>query len=337
MRMRRPIRSIHFPGCLTGSGRTFFVAAFLSLAMAACEPSAKWVQVRSDLSYPESPVVSENRLFFVEYSAHRIASISLTGKDHRIVFQEDGCGPAAFAFLVGGQAVVSCYDANEVLLLDTRNESWKIIARIGRDRQGNALEGPNDFAANDDGGVFFTTSGKFSPDAEPGGRVYYWRPGSEPPELLRQGLRFANGIAVSERRLWVSEHFNNRLLGFPRDRADGILDGQAIVDLPARNEAPVPGLDGKSMKKYLGPDGLHLGKEPGKGSELFVAHFGAGEVLRLKLNQDGYLVQEEAISLPGELHYPTNVTFHEGSLFVTALRDAFSPPYEGELLRMELR
>lgn len=309
----------------------------LAFSLVACGESAKWVEVQSALAYPESPNIRYDRLFFVEYSAHRIVSASIEGADRRFVFQEDGCGPAAFTFLNEEEAVVSCYDSNEVLLLSISPEQWRVRARIKEDAHGNSLPGPNDFAVDDRGGVFFTASGEFDPRTKPGGRLYYLPPGSEAPELLRQGLWYPNGLALSKDRLWMSEHFNNRLLAFRLDADRRILDSPVIVDLPDEIERRKQGFQGDSANDYLGPDGLDFREVSGAGPELFVAHFAGGRILRLRLNPEGFLVQQENLLLPEDLPYPTNVAFYDGALFVTALRDAFSPPYEGVLLRIDLR
>lgn len=300
-----------------------------------CSPTGP--ELLSALSYPESPVVRNGDLYFAEYSGHTIQSRSLKTGEMVPVFQDEGCGPAAFAFLNDGHAaLVSCYDRNELLVLNASTIPWQIRSRIQTDSEGSPLYGPNDFAVDESGGLFFTTSGDFNPDATASGRIYYFAADTATPRMILQGLQYSNGIALTDQWLFVAEHFGNQVIGFRR-RGNGDIDAESMtIRLPDEKEVrALAREEGRSHGdlKYLGPDGLAVCQASQGGYDLFVAHFGAGRVPVFALTGDGTVELRRTIVLPDGFLYPTNVTCHEGSVFVTALRDAFSEPFSGSLLR----
>jgi sugar lactone lactonase YvrE len=259
-------------------------------------------------AYAEGPLVLGDELWFVAYEGGAVHARSLASRlpSQLVVPLPPGSGPAGLGVHgEGGDArlAVACYDAHRVVLLDDadRRHSWEVPH-------------PNDLAADGRGGLFVTSSGDgqrgepFRRGLPPTGSVYHLsRPGARPCQLrLDRPIDYANGVAfdVRAQRLYVAEHFGNRVLSCG---PDGRLDTH--VQLPRANDDPL-----------LGPDGLAFAD-----GRLYVAHHGVGRVLVY----EGQRLVEAWDAPPGHAHV-TNVALDRDA------RRAYVTTAEGGVFEREL-
>ena len=71
------------------------------------------------------------------------------------VWERPGCGPAAL-IQAGPDFLVTCYDENTLVRVSPAGETLQVH---DKDAAGAAFVGPNDFVADDEGGVFMSASG----------------------------------------------------------------------------------------------------------------------------------------------------------------------------------
>ncbi|MGF6953123.1 gluconolactonase [Neobacillus sp. B4I6] len=161
---------------------------------------------------------------------------------------------------------------------------------------GSPLKGLNDLVFDQDGGLYFTEP-MGSSATKPTGRVFYLPPNSKEPVLFQEGIAYPNGIAVSAdgQRIYISEFATNRIISVPSKNA--------------KDARETPFVFGQ-FEGGIGPDGLAVDTE----GNLYVAHFQAGEIVVLDASGFKY----GTIRLPkDEGTFTTNLTFHNGYLYVT--------------------
>jgi sugar lactone lactonase YvrE len=273
--------------------------------------------------YPEGPCYLAGKLYYAEYSAHRI--ICWDGRRAEPFWYEEKYGPSAVLPLPDGTLLVACYDRNCLVRLDTEGRR---VETIEQDVNGKSFKGPNDFALAPGGGVYFSASGEWGKEAKEKkvveGKLYYRTPGGE-VHPVDQDLHYPNGLAVVEggKSLLVAEHLQNRILKYTIGKG-GALTGRAVwkrlSDIqPDPTDAPWS----------LGPDGL---KSDSRGN-VYICQFGAARIL--VTGPDGKWLR--TVTLP--LKYVTNVALgpNEESLFVTAVQDGENPPYLGAVYELPNR
>jgi sugar lactone lactonase YvrE len=261
-------------------------------------------------AYAEGPLFWNGGLRFVEYAADAVRSL---GPGAPSLLQLDpGSGPAGLgvfgssAGLGGGGLAVACYDAHHVLLLLGDGRRLKVEVPF-----------PNDLASDERGGLYVTSSAAraeldpFQRGLPPTGGIYhisYAHPDSSPPVAVKlpldRPIDYANGIAFDGANLYVSEHFQNRVLRC--GRGGGALETHVCLPSPVAGSDTDVDID----SAVLGPDGLALDRRTGR---LYVAHHGAGTVLVVSKAR----TLDDVWTLPpGHLHV-TNVCVHGGAAFVT--------------------
>jgi sugar lactone lactonase YvrE len=278
--------------------------------------------VCDDLHYPEGPLpLGGGECAFVEYGRSQVASVS-RGGEKRVRWARPGAGPAAIARAAEeGLLWLTAYDENALLCLALDEADGRVQVKVASESVERGLRGPNDLAVDEDGGVFFSSSGRFELDAPAEGAVLYRGPEGT-VRRVAEGIHYANGVALAERghTLLVSEHFENRVLAFDVSREGALRGRRVLADLGAL--APLPtGHDPK-----LGPDGLKACPSSG---QVYVAQYGGGRVL--VLDREGRLVGEIPLPLP----HVTNVALEGEQLWITAFgHDA--PPWRGALFLASL-
>lgn len=188
--------------------------------------------------------------------------------------------PAANGHAIASDAThVVMSSVGAVLRLDPSGRTTDVLAAVV---EGRWLAYPNDVALDSlRGGSFVTDSGsKTTPKTEsqdPQGRVYRIDADGR-VRSVADGLAYANGIALSPdgTRLYVGESVTGCLWTYDVGR-DGTLGARTLF---ARTPA-VP--DVRTV-----PDGMSVGAN----GRLYVAHYGAGEVLVYE--RDGSLVRRLA-------------------------------------------
>ncbi len=210
----------------------------------------------------------------------------------------------------GGMPAGACFGSNGYLYVcDTGRKQVLGIARDGIIRvaasgyQGKPFLGPNDCVYNADKVLYFSDADGFQP-MKSCGSVYLLRPDGR-VELFAEGFAFPSGLSISTDgpHLFLSETFAGRIHRFTLDERGHATEQRVFAEL-----------DGG-----IGPNGLALDED----GNLYVAHFGKGVVT--VLDPEGQMLAE----LPTKGFLPTNLTFWNGSLYVTELE-------RGHIMRLDV-
>lgn len=216
--------------------------------------------------YPEGPLWHAGKLYYAEMSMDRI--MVWDGKANSVFWQGPECGPTTIARSMAGGFYIFCHMGNRIQEISALGFP---VRTITRDMTGEPVGNPNESVSDSIGGVYFTSSGIFGPNAPPGGRVFYITPGGEVRKVA-SGIAYANGLALTraQDRLIVGAHLERKLLAYPVTSAGHLGPAQPFLDLNPVMDAP-----GRAAPWFLGPDGLLFDKD----SNLYVCEYGGGRVL----------------------------------------------------------
>src|SRR5262245_54758858 len=286
------------------------VAAIIGLASAAGAADVKVINDKA--AFPEGPVFLDGKLFYVEYGGNTIDVWD--GKTNTVLWKSDGCGPSAVAPLGSGDFVVTCYDAGTIARV---SRDGKAVATYDRDKNGGMLQGPNDFASDGKGGIYFTASGPW----ESGpivGKVFHLSEDGTITEMAND-LHYANGIVLGAdgKRLFVNESEAGRVISFAV--ADGSLsDRRLFVRVAVVDEA-------SGINAY--PDGIKLGPD----GNFYIGQYTKGRTTSriVEVDKDGKFVK--AIEIPSAS--APNMAFSPdgGTLYVMSIDDMANAPYWGKV------
>jgi len=285
----------------------------LAAAAAECGPLTT---IDRDAHYPEGPLWRDGNLFYVEYFTGNIKSWN--GTRGAVFWHRDGCGPSGL-IARGVDLLVACYDGNYLVELNASGEEVRVLRE---DSHGRPFVGPNDFAADDQGGIYFSASGAYDIKAPITGALLYLRADGTTVTEVATTLHYPNGLTVAKdgRHLLVAEMLAGRLLWFPIE-ADGTLGERTVWARLQDLAPPTPHEDA-----YNGPDGLKLGPD----GNYYIAQNGSGRVL--VVDADRKLVR--VIRVP--TRYVTNMAFdpqQANVVFVTGAFEQWKPPYPGAVYR----
>ena len=288
------------------------------LALVATPAVAEVRVVDSDAHYPEGPLWHDGKLLYVEYSAGAIKrwdSKSWNGAGITVIWHEDGCGPSGL-IAHGRNLLVACYDANYLAEIDASGQK---VRALRTDSNGKVFAGPNDFAADDQGGIYFSASGAYDVKAPVTGELLYLRPDGKTLTRVASGLHYPNGLTVTRdrRHLLVAEMLEARLVSFQID-AGGALSARQVWARLQDLVPPTPKADA-----YNGPDGLKLGPD----GNYYIAQNGSGRLL--VVGDDKKVVRVITVPSP----YVTNVAFDQKAVFITGAFEQWKPPFPGAVYR----
>ncbi len=275
-------------------------------------------QVNDNSYYAEGPLWHDGSLYYVEYARHRV--MKWNGETSDKIWKVEGCGPASLIETPDNNLLVSCYDNNTLVVIDF---SGPMIRKIDRDDSGRPFTGPNDFARDRAGGIYFTASGRFDTKAPPEGKIFYLSQEGSLRESA-SGLHYPNGLAVSHNgtELYANEHLAKKVTIFMITEPGVLGEGKVFAETADLSESP------NREDPYSGPDGLKMNRR----GHLFVCHYGASEILILDSNGE----KITAVDIPDR--YVTNACFgkSEKELFITTAVDAWTPPYPGKVYRFRM-
>ena len=292
--------------------RSWLRAAMGLAVLSSAAAAADGIEiVAKDVKFPEGPLWFEGALLFVEYGGHTILRLGPEGAVAK-VWEQPGCGPAALA-RAGADLLVTCYDANTLVVVSPAGETRQVYDQHDL---GAPFVGPNDFAADADGGVFLSASGPWETAPIVGKILYRGSDGSL--RTVADDLHYANGLALSPdgRTLYCSETYAYRILAFDVGE-NGSLSNR-------RELARVNDIAGGGPP--LAPDGL---KTDAAGN-LYIALYEGGKVL--VADPSGKLLA--AIDPPAP--NVSNVAFGEDAsvLYITGVLDGSAAPWPGEVYRV---
>jgi sugar lactone lactonase YvrE len=162
---------------------------------------------------------------------------------------------------------------------------------------GGAFHALDDLYIDNTGGIYLTDSGGSSV-LNPIGQLFYRDSGGAVKKIINGGLVYPNGVVLSpdEKTLYIAEWAANRILAVPVVSPGVINAAWSYVFA--------------TMSGGIGPDSMAADSA----GNIYVAHYGSGEVLIFAANGDYY----GPIRLPdGAGSHPTNLAFHNGYLYVT--------------------
>jgi sugar lactone lactonase YvrE len=275
------------------------------------------VVVDATARYPEGPLWRDGKLLYVEYAGSGIKAWD--GERATAYWSKDGCGASGLIEFGSHHLLVACYDANSIIELDANG---KEVRSIRQDSDGKPFVGPNDFAADGSGGVYFSASGVYDVKAPVTGTVLHLSADGTTVKELANTIHYSNGLTLTRdhKSLLVAEMLTGRILSFPI-KADGSL-GVRSVWARLRDLAPPTA----NEDAYNGPDGLKLGPD----GNYYIAQNGSGRVL--VVDDDRKLVRKIEVATP----YVTNFAFGPDgadSLYITGAFDQWQAPYPGAVYR----
>lgn len=291
-------------GCLLG---------FLpSLAIAASAEAADVKVINPDTWFAEGPIWYQDKLFYVEYGRNTVMTWDGTKND--VFWKQEGCGPSAVVPTAKGELLVTCYDSNSIGRISA---DGKTLPPYDKDADGHPFVGPNDFAPDKQGGVYFTGSGKGGPliDAS---AYYIGADGSV--KLVADNLHNANGLALSNdgKTLYLVETEDNRIIAF--DVADDHTLKNRRVFL--RLDDLFPG------QPHIWPDGIKFNKK----GEMYIGQSprsldAPGKII--VVDGDAKLVRTISVPSPSMPNFAFGPD--EKVLYVMALDQIDAAPWHGKV------
>jgi len=143
-------------------------ALFILCLIRVSAASAGIAVVDGDAKYPEGPLWDQGRLLYVEYAGDDIKAWD--GKEAKVYWRKEHCGANALIHFRGDHILVACYDGNSLVELDSHGHE---VRTISKDSGGKPFIGPNDFAADGRGGIYFSASGVYDVKAPITGAVFH--------------------------------------------------------------------------------------------------------------------------------------------------------------------
>ncbi|HTT00738.1 MAG TPA: SMP-30/gluconolactonase/LRE family protein [Steroidobacteraceae bacterium] len=264
--------------------------------------------LNDDAHFPEGPVWYAGKLYYVEYDRNTVTVWD--GRSNTIFWMQKGCGPSAVLATTRGEFLTTCYDNGTIGRIDP---DGKTLPPYSHDKDGHSFAGPNDFAPDARGGVYFTTSS--------GGKVFYIAPDGT---ILQSatGLTGANGAAVSKggALLYVVETDAHRLMQFDIRADASLANPRVFVDLGELTHHVAP----------IYPDGVKIDSR----GEIYIGQNPrdvhaplAGTIF--VVDAASRLLRTVVVPSPGV----PNLAFSpdEKTLYVTALDQLDKSPYRGKV------
>ena len=288
------------------------------LVLASAAPPAHAADVRvlnDDAHFAEGPIWHEGKLYYVEYDRNSVTTWD--GARNRIFWSKPGCGPSAVIPTSSGEFLVTCYDSGT---LGHISAAGRDLPPYSHDKDGHPFVGPNDFAPDHHGGIYFTCSGT-APGPVIDGKIFYLAADGTITQEAAD-VHSANGIVVSNdgKILYAIETEDNRLIQFSIGAGGSLSERRVFLNLDELTHHVT----------HIYPDGvkmdskglLYIGQNPRDvhaplGGTIFVVDAAATLLRTLKLPSPG--VPNLALSPD------------EKTVYVMALDQLDKPPYQGKV------
>ena len=276
--------------------------------------AARFEIVNGDVHFPEGPVWHAGKLYYVEYDRNTVTVWD--GKRNQIFATQQGCGPSAVVNTVSGDFITTCYDNGTIGRLSA---AGKTLPAWDHDGKGNRFVGPNDFAPDQLGGIYFTASGHPGPTSD--ANVFYIAADGG-ITLAAANLHNANGAVVSRdgATLYVVETDENRLLRFKIGPIGHLSERRVFLNLDELTH----------HVGHIWPDGvkidshgrIYIGQTPKD------AHAPLAGTIFV-VDSEGRLLHSINLPSPGVPNFAFSPD--ERTLYVTALDQLDKPPFGGKI------
>jgi gluconolactonase len=288
------------------------------LAIACAAPLARAADVtilNDDAHFAEGPIWYHGKLYYVEYDRNSVTVWD--GAKNSIFWSKPGCGPSAVIPTARGEFLTTCYDNGTLghIAADGRD-----LPPYAHDKDGRAFVGPNDFAPDRHGGIYFTCSGT-APGPVIDGKIFYLAADGTITQEATE-VHSANGIVVSNdgEILYAIETEDNRLIEF-KIGADGSLSERRVflnLDELTRHVTHIYPDGVKMDSKGL----LYIGQNPRD------VHAPLAGVIFV-VDDKATLLRTLTLPSPGVPNLALSPD--EKTLYVMALDQLDKPPYKGKV------
>jgi len=204
-----------------------FLLALLTLTGAASSATGAEVKVlNDDAHFAEGPIWYQGKLYYVEYDRNSVTTWD--GTRNAIFWSKPGCGPSAVIPTPRGEFLVTCYDSGSIGHVAADGTD---LPAYTHDKEGHLFVGPNDFAPDRHGGIYFTCSGT-APGPVIDGKIFYLAPDGGITQEAAD-VHSANGIVVSNDGgiLYAIETEDNRLIQFKIGAAGALSERRVFLNL----------------------------------------------------------------------------------------------------------
>jgi sugar lactone lactonase YvrE len=281
----------------------------------ACLAHADGIKVlNADAHFPEGPVWYLGKLYYVEYDRNTV--MTWDGRRNRVFWFKKGCGPSAVVPTARGEFLTTCYDNGTIGRISA---DGKDLPAYTHDEDGGPFVGPNDFAPDRHGGIYFTASGDPGPAIN--GKIYYI---AADGTITRKAadVHSANGIAVSPdgKVLYVVETEAHRLIRFTIGPDASLSERRVFLNLD----------DLTNNVTHIYPDGMKIDS---KGA-IYIGQTPRSALAPLVgtvfvVDAEGRLLRTLSLPSPGV----PNLAFSadQATVYVMGLDQLDKPPYQGKV------
>ena len=290
--------------------------SLLLIASGAAGAGADDIKVlNDDAHFAEGPIWYHGKLYYVEYD--RSSVTTWDGAKNTIFWSKKGCGPSAVIPTSHGEFLTTCYDSGTIGRISADGQD---LPPYSHDKDGNPFVGPNDFAPDHHGGIYFTCSGT-APGPVIDGKIFYLAADGTISQKASD-VHSANGIVVSNdgKILYAIETEDHRLIQFKIGPDGSLSDRRVFLDLDDLTHNVV----------HIYPDGvkmdskglLYIGQNPRDvnaplAGTLFV------------VNAEGKLLRKLKLPSPGVPNLALSPD--EKTVYVMALDQLDKSPYRGKV------
>lgn len=295
--------------------RNYWLSLLLLASAVSAAPAADVRVLNDDAHFAEGPIWYHGKLYYVEYDRNSVTTWD--GASNRIFWSKPGCGPSAVIATARGEFLTTCYDSGSIGRISA---DGKELAPYTHDKDGNPFVGPNDFAPDHHGGIYFTCSGT-APGPAIDGKIFYL---AADGTISQQSvdIHSANGIVVSNdgKRLYVIETEDHRLLQFKIGADASLSERRVFLDLDELTH----------NVGHIYPDGVKIDSK----GQLYIGQNPrdvhaplAGTIFIV--DAQGRLLRTLKLPSPGV----PNLTLSpdEQTVYVMALDQLDKPPYKGKV------
>jgi gluconolactonase len=298
--------------------RNYLPALVALLALSAAAPAVRAADVKvlnEDAHFAEGPIWYHGKLYYVEYGRNSVTTWD--GTRNTIFWSKPGCGPSAVIPTARGDFLTTCYDNGTIGRISA---DGKDLPPYTHDKDGNRFVGPNDFAPDHHGGIYFTCSGT-APGPVIDGKIFYLAADGT-ITLRATDVHSANGIAVSNdrRTLYVIETEDHRLIEFKIGPDASLSDRRVFLDLD----------DLTHNVTHIYPDGVKIDSK----GQLYIGQNPRDPHARLAgtifvVDAAGKLLRTLELPSPGVPNLALSPD--EKVVYVMALDQLDKPPYHGKV------
>jgi sugar lactone lactonase YvrE len=304
---------------LAGAPAPALAASALAGSPAAAQPGV--TVINGDAHFAEGPIWYHDKLYYVEYDRNTVTTWD--GKQNATFWSKPGCGPSAVIPTAQGEFLTTCYDSGTIGRIAADGSD---LPPYTQDQAGNRFVGPNDFAPDHRGGIYFTCSGT-APGPVIDGKIFYLAADGRITQVADH-VHSANGIAVSNdgKTLYAIETEAYRLLQFAIDADGSLRDRRVFLDMDELTHHVV----------HIYPDGVKIDSR----GDIFIGQNPRDPRARLAgtifvVNADGKLLRRLHLPSPGVPNFAFSPD--ERTLYVTALDQLDKSPYRGKVYALSLR